>query len=42
MWAKQKRNVSPNYSCWTKKQFYVRWVGAHEVPLLCLIIAPDS
>lgn len=24
MWAKQKRNVSPNYSCCSKKQFYVR------------------
>lgn len=29
MWAKQKRNASSNYSCWTKKQFYVRGAGAH-------------
>lgn len=29
MWAKQKRNVSPNYSCCLKKQFYVRRADAH-------------
>lgn len=39
MWAKQKRNVSPNYSCWTKKQFYVRRTDAHGAPLWYLIIA---
>lgn len=33
MWAKQKRNVSPNYSCWWKKQFYVQAVGAHGLTL---------
>lgn len=29
MWAKQKRNVSSNYSCCSKKQFHVTTLGTH-------------
>lgn len=36
MWAKQKRNVSPNYSCCSKKQFYVSSSRTHGMFSLIL------